>query len=190
MSARKQKIHQKRRSRERYLRGLQTLIRTGNDPILSQKCEPVDTASDWGAMASKLRSVLATSEGGVGLAAPQIGWALRAFSMQVDKRKDPRVFINPEIIEFSPEKLMMIEGCLSYPGVSVIVQRSKTVTVKYLTINLVEKTETFKGLEARIVQHECDHLDGICKVRDGQDKGDTGMAEAVQGGQSQEARPD
>ncbi|OGG14049.1 peptide deformylase [Candidatus Gottesmanbacteria bacterium RIFCSPHIGHO2_02_FULL_39_11] len=112
---------------------------------------------------------------GVGLAAPQIGVSLRIFMAKPTSDSTITTFINPEILETSddlseierPEgprslkKDQKLEGCLSIPGVWGHLRRASWVKVKYLNENGEEKIEIYKGFMATIIQHECDHLDGI-----------------------------
>lgn len=110
---------------------------------------------------------------GVGLAAPQIGLALRIFvvdgtPMEGLLEDDPesmidfkRVFINPIKIEETGDEWAFEEGCLSIPDIRETVYRKNSITLKYLDKNFNEHVETLLGLKARIVQHEYDHLEGI-----------------------------
>lgn len=68
--------------------------------------------------------------------------------------------INPVFLEKSEEEVSMEEGCLSLPGVHEKVARSVKVLVKYLDEDLKEHEETVEGFAARVVQHECEHLEG------------------------------
>lgn len=105
---------------------------------------------------------------GVGLAAPQVGMSLRLFVIDLSPLSDDdpkylnykRVFINPEITEFSDETCTMEEGCLSVPDIHENVTRSYKITIKFQDENLVEHTEVFEDYEARVIQHEYDHLEG------------------------------
>ena len=113
---------------------------------------------------------------GVGLAAPQIGLAIRLFlvdttpfaddeelSKEEQKALDgfKKVFINPQIIEEVGEEWSFNEGCLSIPDVREDVKRKDTVTISYMDENFKPYTETFDGLLARVIQHEYDHIEGI-----------------------------
>ncbi len=105
---------------------------------------------------------------GVGLAAPQIGLAIRLFvvdaSVFADDYADAadfrRTFINPEIMEERGKEWLFNEGCLSVPKLHEDVSRQETVVIRYLNENFEEQTETFSGICARIIQHEYDHLQG------------------------------
>lgn len=102
--------------------------------------------------------------GGIGLAAPQVGWNARVIVGNAMGRahhdSGAFVLINPEIIPFGPE-VAMVEGCLSIPGVYATVSRPQSVMVRSLTFDGQEKESIFDGLIARIIQHEYDHLEGI-----------------------------
>jgi len=105
---------------------------------------------------------------GVGLAAPQVGLSIRLLVIDgspmgsdFPECKDfKRVMINPEIIEESEEVITLEEGCLSLPGVHESVSRASGIRIKYVDEDFNEHDETIEGFAARIVQHECEHLDG------------------------------
>jgi len=106
---------------------------------------------------------------GVGLAAPQIGRSIRLFvvdSTQMEEDDNPfkgikRVFINAQKIEETGPISDYEEGCLSIPDIRGDVDRPEKLTIKFLDENFVEHTETFEKLNARVVQHEYDHIDGV-----------------------------
>lgn len=95
---------------------------------------------------------------GLGLAAPQIGQSLRLCVAKVNGRLTP--LINPHITFKSKETDIMEEGCLSLPNIWLPVPRSTSIVVKYLNAKGQAQERKFDGMEARIVQHEVDHLDG------------------------------
>lgn len=110
---------------------------------------------------------------GIGLSAPQIGVLKRMLAYEYIKpmgAKDPspsvplRILINPEITHFSKTTEMGEEGCLSFPDLYGDVRRSKKITVKAVDINGKPIEFKAKGLEARVIQHEVDHLNGILFV--------------------------
>lgn len=101
---------------------------------------------------------------GVGIAAPQVGLSYRLIAVQrFDKEDTPFGFyINPEITHLSEETIEGSEGCLSMPGYSGIVPRSKEITLTYIDENSRERVEEHVyGFTAVIFQHEIDHLNGI-----------------------------
>ena len=105
---------------------------------------------------------------GIGLAAPQIGLAIRLVVVDLDVLADDypeykdfsRVYINAHILETSEETNSMEEGCLSLPGVHEKVTRPSRIHVKYFDENFVEHDEWVDGFLARVMQHEFDHLEG------------------------------
>jgi peptide deformylase len=111
-------------------------------------------------------------EGGIGLAAPQIGVLKRAFVMDSNPiaeddesvEKFKRLVINPQIISRSQETILYSEGCLSIPGIYEEVERPKSITVNYLDESFTPVERKVNGIEARIFQHEYDHLEGILFV--------------------------
>ncbi len=113
---------------------------------------------------------------GVGLAAPQVGLAIRLFVIdttpfsddedmsEADQKKMngfKRTFINAKIVKEEGEEWSFNEGCLSIPDVREDVYRKPTVTIEYCEEDFVMKTEVFDGLIARVIQHEYDHKEGI-----------------------------
>lgn len=109
---------------------------------------------------------------GIGLAAPQIGKAIRLFiidarpySSEIPDAKDfVKVFINAKILNESGEEWFFNEGCLSVPGINEDVWRKDTVEIEYLDENFEYHKETYSGVLARIIQHEYDHLEGVLFV--------------------------
>lgn len=100
---------------------------------------------------------------GIGLAAPQIGLPLRLFVTDV-KGDKPRIFINPEITEYSADTCKKSEGCLSVPGVFKDIERPSRVKITATDLKGRQFTLECGGMLARCIQHEYDHLDGILFV--------------------------
>lgn len=109
-----------------------------------------------------------TRADGVGLAAPQIGQAIRVVIIDLTSCSEDhpeysdfrKVYINPDIYEVSEEECSLEEGCLSVPGIHENVKRPVAVRIKYLDENFEAHDEELTGYPARVIQHECDHLDG------------------------------
>ena len=98
---------------------------------------------------------------GIGLAAIQVGYDLRMFTMDCTRYQGkPQVFINPKIVKNSEETITDFEGCLSAPGKRGEVKRYLRLTLNYKDEEGKEHTKTFYDLAARCIQHELDHLDG------------------------------
>ena len=103
---------------------------------------------------------------GVGLAAPQVGVLKRVLVYDVDyvdnpDNKNPHIVVNPVITKASKKLATAEEGCLSYPDIFGYVDRPEKKTVKAFDENLKPITINAKELEAVVLQHEMDHLDGI-----------------------------
>lgn len=107
-----------------------------------------------------VRDMLITMKeaGGIGLAAPQVGHSLRIFTANVEDKI--YVFINPEIKDMSKDKIPFEEGCLSVRKIWGPVTRPKKLTIKALNENGKPVKIRAKGLLARVIQHEIDHLNG------------------------------
>ena len=97
---------------------------------------------------------------GLGLSANQVGIDSKVFVMGSDDTNRKNVF-NPHVISVSKETELAREGCLSYPGLWLSVKRPKQVTISYQTVDGTHVVETFVGLQARIAQHEFDHMEGL-----------------------------
>ena len=100
-----------------------------------------------------------TKENGIGLAATQVGLDIRLFVTKVNG--EYTAFHNPELIDFSDEMVDFDEGCLSFPGESIIVSRPEEIKVRYQDYLGNVKKKTLNGLAARVWLHEYDHLEGI-----------------------------
>ena len=137
-------------------------ILTLGDDLLRQKAEPVTLDSDkdqWIAVYQDMLAALKKGKG-VGLAGPQVGLMRRIFIVNIDGDV-PRFFINPSIIETSPETAKYEEGCLSVPGVWADVIRPKFVKVQAWNEKGRPFTIEAGGLLARVILHEYDHLEGV-----------------------------
>jgi peptide deformylase len=134
-----------------------------NDPILQQRCEPA-TAADVKEFARLARRVFELHRNGVGLAAPQVGIARRVIALRPYKSVQADILINPTIVSLGPRLETAQEGCLSYPGIYRDVERSWSVRVLCTGLDGKRRERTYTSFEARIVQHEMDHLDGRCIV--------------------------
>jgi peptide deformylase len=141
-------------------------------PVLKKTAVPI--ATDYPDLAKLLADMWETMyhADGVGLAAPQIGLGIRLFvadTTQVD-RKEPlaphdepfkRVFINPQMVSLSDALCPYEEGCLSIPDVRGDVDRPDMIRIKWLDEQFVEHEAEFGGINARVIQHEYDHLEGV-----------------------------
>jgi peptide deformylase len=127
-------------------------------PILSVKMPAVPEGTDLEALTKDMFLIM-WSNGGIGLAAPQVGIALRVFIM--GPQEGPHyVCINPEIIEAGSEEIGT-EGCLSYPALWLNIRRPTWVRARYQTLDGQTVEQRFEGLLARCYVHELDHLNGL-----------------------------
>ena len=98
----------------------------------------------------------------LGLAAPQIGVFKRIFIARIRNRF--KHFVNPQIVKSAPKETVLMEGCFSVTDIYGNVIRPTEVEVKYQDMHGKTQQQTFKGLAAKIVQHELDHLNGVLFV--------------------------
>jgi len=106
-------------------------------------------------------------EGGIGLAAPQVGLTDRIFVMNLAGQEgegEERVILNPELLAFSSDIEEATEGCLSFPGITGRVARPATVRVRYMDLDGATHEIEAGELLGRCFQHETDHLDGILMI--------------------------
>lgn len=134
------------------------------DARLSQICAPVnEITDDIRTLVSDMFDTMYAAPGR-GLAGPQVGAMLRLFVMDAtwkEGEKSPLVAINPEITTRSDETCEMDEGCLSIPGITATVTRPTRITLVWTDLDGARHTREMDGAEARIAQHELDHLDGL-----------------------------
>jgi peptide deformylase len=136
-------------------------VRRYGDPSLRTRARPVEVFD--GALADEVRRMgeLMDDALGIGLAATQLGVMHRVLVYRVDQDAPLGVLINPEIEWRGDEVETMEEGCLSLPGVGVEVERPVRVRVTAHDETGAPLVVEASGLEARVIQHEVDHLDGV-----------------------------
>lgn len=138
-------------------------------PVL--KKQAADITSDYpelGALVDNMWETMYHAQG-VGLAAPQVGLSIRLFVvdtiqiMEEGKKEEgiKRVFINARKMEEAGAPWIYEEGCLSIPDIRGDVERPTQLRLRYLDEQFQEKEEIFTGINARVIQHEYDHIDGI-----------------------------
>jgi peptide deformylase len=140
-------------------------IRFLGDPVLRKRAEPVGRLTpEVRALFTDLRETLDASEGGIGLAAPQIGVSKRVILVRVpdeDGRQGPEeIVVNPEIVRYDGDVESQEEGCLSIPHVRADVERPHGVEIRGLDAEGRKIRISAEGLRARCFLHEIDHLDG------------------------------
>jgi peptide deformylase len=134
-------------------------IRTYGDPVLKTQAAPVDDVDGKVIrLVDSMFDTLVDSGNGIALAAPQIGVQKQVVVWDIDER--PLAIINPEVVE-SDGEWVYDEGCLSIPGLYVEMLRPKTVLVRGIDLNGEIIEIEADELEARMFQHEIDHLNGV-----------------------------
>ena len=145
------------------------------DPVLRKVAEEID--KDYPNLAQLIENMKDTMKNakGVGLAAPQIGKAIRLFLVdtrpfaeddELDEQEQQflksfnKVFINAKLIKEEGDEWIFSEGCLSIPNINEDVIRQDTITIAYLDEHFNKHVETVNGLAARVIQHEYDHIEG------------------------------
>jgi peptide deformylase len=141
-------------------------ILTGEHPILKRKANRIKRIDDSvRTLAADMKETMQHASG-VGLAGPQVGVRLRIIVVEIaEDEEDNQVHVelclcNPEIVRASGEEIAE-EACLSLPGWIAEVPRAAAVTVKGMNLEGKEQRIRAKGLLARCLQHEIDHLDGV-----------------------------
>jgi peptide deformylase len=139
------------------------------DPRLRQISSPVDKVDDGvrALVADMFETMYAAP--GIGLAAIQVGVARRILVIDLQEPeeeggepvRDPRIFINPEILEHSERDVPYTEGCLSVPDQYAEVDRPDRIRARWLGLDGKMHEEEIEGLLATCLQHEMDHLDGV-----------------------------
>ena len=131
------------------------------DPVLRRPAEPIDPAdAEVQAVARRMIELMHAAPG-VGLAAPQVGLPWRLFvANDTGEPADDRVFINPSLVDPTPETEVRDEGCLSLPDITCEITRPVGITIRATGLEGEAVELRSDALAARIWQHESDHLDG------------------------------
>jgi len=143
---------------------LYSLVNADN-PILKQKLPTFDFSNppiDPLELSVNLAETM-LAENGIGLAANQCGLPYRVFVLLADEIIP---CFNPVIVDQSTEMILLEEGCLSYPGLSVKVKRPKKIKVRFAEPNGNVVTKVFDGITSRAFQHELSHLNGIVHLNE------------------------
>jgi peptide deformylase len=136
-------------------------VRQYGDPVLRTKARPIDVFDDALRAEVARMGALMSDSLGIGLAATQVGVPHRLLVYRVEQDAPVNALVNP-VIEFSSEdEESAEEGCLSLPAVHVEVERPIFVRVRAKDEHGDEVLVEASGLEARVIQHEVDHLDGV-----------------------------
>ena len=138
-----------------------SFIRRLGDPILKSSATPVDRFDDsLRKQVSRMAGIMGDAFG-VGLAAPQLGLSQRLLVYRIGPDAPVIALVNPELEWTSHDQEILYEGCLSIPGITVDVERPVHVRVRAIDEEGETRLVEASGLEARVIQHEIDHLDGV-----------------------------
>jgi len=136
------------------------------DPVLRKRAADIPKGEDIKVLAADMFETMYEASG-IGLAAPQIGKAVRLFVVDGSAIEDDptltdfkKVFVNPEILEESGAPWDFEEGCLSIPSIREEVSRKAKIRIRYFDEQWQPHEEEFDGMRARIIQHEYDHIEG------------------------------
>ena len=141
--------------------------------VLRSQCKEID--SSYSNLDQLIENMFETmyAASGVGLAAPQINKSIRLFIVDTTPFKDDespnhvvckKIFINPKITSLTGESWSFSEGCLSIPEVREDVKRLSEITIEYFDKEFNKYIETYDGINARVILHEYDHIEGILFV--------------------------
>jgi peptide deformylase len=138
-----------------------SFIRQLGDPVLKSRATPVDRFDESLRRQVKRMAGIMNDALGVGLAAPQLGISQRLLVYRVGPDAPVIALANPEVEWESPDREPGEEGCLSIQGVTVDVERPVHLRVRALDEEGEQRVVEASGLEARVIRHEMDHLDGV-----------------------------
>ena len=133
--------------------------------MLRRKCRSIKKITNRRREKIEAMLELMPQAGGIGLAAPQIGWNARVFVMNATgDPKDNLVFVNPFVLGISEDTWKLEEGCLSFPGMVGVVERPQKVKVYAWNIDGKAFEAEDHGISGRCMLHELDHLDGVLLI--------------------------
>ena len=130
------------------------------NPELLRVSEPVTSFNEGLYNLEQMIFATMIANHGIGLAAPQVNIFQRFFVVKLFPRSEELVFINPEITQVSENVVGMEEGCLSFPGESILIERPISIHARFQNNNGKWKEQIMGGMLAKVYQHELDHLNG------------------------------
>ncbi len=131
------------------------------DPRLRRTAEPiVHIDEEVKTLARDLTETMHAAPG-IGITAPHVGVLRRLVVIQLELDPEPHIYINPEIVWSSSEMIRHVEGSVSMPGVTEVIERPQQVRVRYRGLDGIDHEEEAEGLMAVCLQHEIDQLEGI-----------------------------
>ncbi len=140
------------------------IVQGAEAPVLREKCESIrQVDKKLQKLISNMKETMLDAKG-VGIAAPQIGESRRVIICRFEANEPGEkivAMVNPEITWFSEETSVEEEGCLSLPGVFRKIERPDAIQVTFQDEKGNQQTLKYQGFDARIVQHEVDHINGV-----------------------------
>lgn len=132
------------------------------DPLLYRKLEDLDLTQDYDLEHIESEMIRLMNENrGIGISANQVNFDKRAIVI-APRDKEPFAMFNPKVLKVDTNEEIGQEGCLSFPHLYLSVKRPKNIVVEYIDKNRQSCIMLFTDIDSRCVQHELDHLDGIC----------------------------
>lgn len=136
------------------------------DPVLRQRAKDIEPGTDLKQLIADMMETMHAANG-IGLAAPQIGKGIRLFVVDGSSLEDEpgmenfkKAFINPQILEETGTPWDFEEGCLSIPNIREKISRKEKLKIRYYDEDWNAHEEAYDGMQARIIQHEYDHIEG------------------------------
>ena len=133
-------------------------------PILRQKALDLKSIEKEDILIAEEMKEVMLNASGLGLAANQIGYLKKIITINIEDKKNNfetnYILFNPKILSYSKDKIKMEEGCLSIPQQYADIERSSEIEVEYINYKKKLIKRKVKGIEARVLQHEIDHLSG------------------------------
>ena len=133
-------------------------------PILRQKALDLKSIEKEDILIAEEMKEVMLNASGIGLAANQIGYLKKIITINIEDKKNNfetnYILFNPKILSYSKDKIKMEEGCLSIPQQYADIERSSEIEVEYINYKKKLIKRKVKGIEARVLQHEIDHLSG------------------------------
>jgi peptide deformylase len=138
------------------------------DPVLYTRCEEFNFANPQiptDEFETVFREAFGDKNWALGIAANQLGLPYRVIGILNHSTREIGLLFNPKIVDYDDEMEYIEEGCLSFPGVFIKIKRPKSIRLRWENKFGEKEASRFTGLTARVIQHECDHIDGIDFVK-------------------------
>jgi len=141
-----------------------TKLVDSKDPILYKPTEPFDFDNPQvpiEELEEAFKSCFDGKNWALGVSANQLGYPYSVFAILNHQTRDVGMIFNPKIVDESEEKCYIEEGCLSFPGLFIKIKRPESIRLRWTNKFNELEASRFTGMTARVIQHECDHINGI-----------------------------